>query len=163
MSTAPEYEFTPPQSDVIRSVARKMGAVGLLILLLGILHIVNGAYSAYTAYRNPDKVLDAIKNHVPSEKFDQVKAALTTGGISPFVITGLTMALFGLIFVLFGWWKQQAAASLVAVADTRGQDISRLMNAFGSLNKAYSLIYNLMLLAAVLFIVSLVVSLFTGK
>jgi hypothetical protein len=163
MSTAPEYEFNPQQSDVIRSLARKMWAVGLLILLIGLLHIINGAVSAYVGYRNPDKVLDAMKNHIPADKLDQVKTALGAGGMSPFVISGLAMALIGLGFLLFGWWQQQAAGSLAAVADTRGQDISRLMEAFGALNKAYGLVYNLMVIVALIVVASLLISLFTNR
>ncbi len=159
----PEYEFDEAQSNVIRSLARRMGGVAFLIVALGAIQIAQGLFASYLGYRDPSKIEAAAKAQLPPEQFDKFKATLGSGGWSPFVITGLAIAAMGLIHFLFGLWTSGAAGSFGAVANTRGKDITRLMEALGSLNKAFGMIYNLIMIAAVVFLVSLVWSFFTQR
>ena len=54
----------------------------------------------------------------------------------------------GLFFLLQGIWARTAAGSFRKIVDTRGNDITNLMNAVGSLKTMYGLLY--LLLAAAL-------------
>lgn len=164
MSTAPsetpEYEFDAPKSEVIRQLARRMGGVAFLIVVLGSIQIAHGIFAAYLGYRDPAKLTEVAKKQLPADQMEKFEKMVGMGGWTPFVLTGAAVAAMGLIHFLFGLWTQSAAGSLSAVAETRGKDITRLMDALGSLNKAYGLIYNLILIAAVVFLVSLLCSFF---
>lgn len=159
----PEYEFDDRQSDIIRSLARRMGGVAFLIVALGAIQIAHGLFASYLGYRDPEKIAAAAKNNLPPDQFEKFEKSLGAGGWSPFVMTGLALAAMGLIHFLFGLWTSSAAGSLGAVANTRGKDITRLMEALRSLNKAYGMIYNLIVIAAVVFLGSLIWSFFKQR
>jgi hypothetical protein len=58
------------------------------------------------------------------------------------IFTGVT----GLIFLLQGVWTRSSAGSFQKIVDTKGNDITNLMNAVGSLQSMYGQIYLLLLL-----------------
>jgi hypothetical protein len=146
----PEYEFDSSQSAVIRDLAGKMGGVGFVFILFGMLQIAYGV-AVWLSTRTPDRLAEAAaRAGVPLER------------VSPqaMMISAFAMALVGLVYFLVGLWTRQAATSFALVANTRGQDISRLMEAMASLNKMYALVYNLMLLGAVIILVSIGLNLY---
>lgn len=159
----PEYEFDDQQSKVIQSLARRMGGVAFLIVALGAIQIAHGLFASYLGYRDPEKLASAAKAQLPPDQFEKFEKTLGGGGWSPFVMTGLALAAMGLIHFLFGLWTSSAAGSFSAVANTRGKDISRLMDALGSLNRAFGMIYNLIMIAAVVFLGSLIWSFFKQR
>ena len=55
----------------------------------------------------------------------------------------------GVFFLLQGVWARSSAASFQKIVDTRGNDITNLMNAVGELRTMYGLLY-LLLSAALL-------------
>ena len=146
----PEYEFNNHQADVIHGLAYRMSGVGFVFMLLGILQIGYGI-AVYIASRDPialQKAADAAK--IPIE--DLRPASI--------LATSVAIGAVGLIYFLVGLWTRQAAVGFSAIVRTRGQDISRLMEALGSLRKAYGLVYNLMLFAAVILLVSIGMSVY---
>jgi uncharacterized membrane protein YhfC len=156
-SPEPQYEFTGQQSDEIRGLSYRMGGVGFVFLLLGVLQIAYGI-AVFINGRNPEKLvarlaerLKVAEADIPPELFNQT--ALT--------VSALSACLVGLVLFLIGMWTRQSAFSFAAVANTRGQDITRLMEALGSLKKMYGLVYNIMLIGALMMIVSLGYTLFT--
>jgi hypothetical protein len=56
------------------------------------------------------------------------------------IFTGVT----GLIFLLQGVWTRSSAASFQKIVDTRGNDISHLMDAVGSLQAMYGQVHMLL-------------------
>jgi uncharacterized membrane protein YiaA len=146
----PQYEFTGQQSDLIRGLSYRMSGVGFVFLLLGMLQIAYGI-SVLVIGQNPEKLMTQIAERlkvpveqIPKEQFNQ--AALTT--------MALAICLVGFVHFLIGIWTRQSATGFTAVANTRGQDITRLMEALTSLKKMYGLVYNIMLIGALIVVAS---------
>ena len=72
------------------------------------------------------------------------------------IFTGLT----GLIFLLQGIWTRSSAASFRLIVETKGNDITNLMNAIGSLQAMYNQIYLLLLIGVLGGLVAIGLSLY---
>lgn len=156
-----EYEFSDEQNSLIGDLARKMSLVGFVIMLFGGLQLVNGVM-AFVSARNPEKIVTAAREAgVAEAQLQQLEKSLTAGGwFSPFTASAIAFGLTGLLMVLVGMWTQQAAAGFGGIVLTKGQDISRLMDALGALHKKYSVVYNLLWIAAITSLISLAFSLY---
>ncbi len=160
MSTAnppqPEYEFNIHQTDVISGLSYRMAGVGFVFMLIGILQIACGiAY--YLSPKNPEQIAATAKKvaeklGAPVEKVQEVLQENYQP--TAILVTALTIAAVGLFHLLIGLWTRQAATGFAGIVHTRGQDVSRLMEALRALRKTYGLVYNLMLLAALLLVIS---------
>jgi ABC-type dipeptide/oligopeptide/nickel transport system permease subunit len=53
---------------------------------------------------------------------------------------------------LLGVWTGSAAGSFKRIVDTRGSDISHLMEALSALHKMYAMIYTLIIIGLLLFL-----------
>ena len=71
-----EYEFDEPQSNVIRSLARRMGGVAFLIVALGAIQIAHGLFASYLGYRDPGKLEAAAKAQLPPDQFEKFQKTL---------------------------------------------------------------------------------------
>jgi hypothetical protein len=164
MSTATlaagEFEFNESQNQLIGSLARKMGLVGFVMIFFGLLQLINGVASLIVS-RNPERVLAGAKQAgMSDEQLGMLREALSGGfWTSPIAISSIAFALAGLLLFLVGLWTRQAAYGFAAIALTKGQDISRLMNALGAMYRKYSLIYAILLTAAIISLISLGISL----
>ncbi|MEQ8846595.1 hypothetical protein [Botrimarina sp.] len=154
-----EYEFSEEQNRTIGGLALKMSMVGMLLLLFGLLQMVNGV-SALVMSRNPDRMLEAAeKAGIAAEQMDALKIALEGGSwSSPLAVSAIGMAIGGLLLLLFGVWTRQAAWGFAGIVRTEGKDVSRLMGALGALHLKYGTMYYLILTAAIISLVSLLVS-----
>jgi hypothetical protein len=159
-TTSSEFEFDESQNQVISSLARKMGLVGLVLIFFGILQMINGV-SSLIMTRNPSRFIEAAeKSGFTSDQIEMLKKSLADGSwSSPLAAYALAFALAGLLLLLVGVWTRQAAGGFANVAYTKGKDISRLMDALGALNLKYGMIYYMILVAALISLVSLVISL----
>jgi hypothetical protein len=159
-SSAGEFEFSEPQNQLIGSLAGKMGLVGFVLILFGLLQMINGI-SALALSRNPDRMLDAAeKAGMSAEQLALLKENIAGDfWSSPITVSAIAMAIAGLFLLLVGVWTRQAASGFGGIVQTRGKDVSRLMDALGSLNRAYGLIYYVMLVAAIISLASLAMSL----
>jgi hypothetical protein len=155
-----EYEFDESQNQVIGSLARTMSLVGFVTILFGVLQMINGVATLFTS-RNPEEVVAAAqKAGMPEAKLDELKERLSGGfWSSPVTASAIVFAVAGLFLLLVGIWTRQAALGFAGIVFTKGKDISRLMDALGALNRKYSLIYSIMLFAAILGLVSFAFSL----
>lgn len=149
MSTAnppqPEYEFNVHQQETIGGLAYRMSGVGFVLMLLGVLQIAFGI-AAYMSGKLPEQLGKA------------AEAAKVPAPVEPLVIA-LAIGLVGALYLLIGMWTRQASKGFYGIVHSRGQDVTRLMDAIGALRKTYGLIYNLMLLSAVFWVVSVILSL----
>jgi len=152
----PQYEFTGQQSDEIRGLSYRMSGVGFVFLLLGMLQIASGI-SILINGRSPEKTIAMLaeKYKIPLNELDPATVNRTT-----VTVAAIAAFLVGFVHFLIGLWTRQAAFSFAAVANTRGQDITRMMEALASLKKMYGLVYNIMLIGALLMVASLGYSLF---
>jgi hypothetical protein len=150
-----DYEFNPEQNQLIGDLARKMMLVGFVMMLFGALQVAQGIMSLIAA-RNPARVISAAKEAgVPDERLQQLQTALAAEGwLSPLGVSSLAIALGGVFLLLVGLWTQQAGAGFVGIVRTRGQDISRLMDALRALHKKYTLMYTLLWIAAIISLLS---------
>lgn len=156
-----EYEFSDEQNRLLGSLARKMALVGLFVMLFGGLQLVNGVVSFF-ATRNPERMLAAAKEAgMPEANLQQLEKALTSAGwLSPIAASSFAFALAGLFMLLVGIWTQQAGAGFAGIVNTKGQDIRRLMDALGALHNKYSLMYTLLVTAAIFSLISLAFTLY---
>jgi hypothetical protein len=155
-----QYEFDESQNEVIGTLARRMGLVGIVLMIFGVLQIINGV-SAMIISRNPQRMLEsAEKAGMTADQLDVLQQA-TAGGFwsSPLTVSAIAFVVTGLLLLLIGAWTQMAAGNFARIVRTRGQDISRLMDGLGALNLMYGMIYYLVLIAAVITVVSLIISL----
>ncbi len=155
-----EFEFNESQNQLLGSLARKMGLVGFVMIFFGLLQMINGVASLIMS-RNPDRVIAAAeKAGMAEEQLTVLKEALSGGfWTSPVAISSLAFALAGLFLFLVGMWTRQAALGFAGIALTKGRDISRLMDALGALHRKYGLMYTILLTAAIISLLSLVISL----
>jgi hypothetical protein len=155
-----QFEFDESQNQVIGTLARRMALVGMVMMLFGILQVINGVSSMIIS-RNPQRLLDtAEKAGVSADQLELLKKA-TAGGFwsSPLTVSAIAFAVTGLLLLLIGAWTQMAAGNFARIVQTKGQDVSRLMDGLGALNMMYGLVYYILLIAAAITVVSLLISL----
>lgn len=165
MASAPsgssgEFEFAESQNQLIGSLARKMSLVGIVMLFFGLLQMANGVTTLIMS-RNPDRVIAlAEKTGAPPEQLAALREAMEGDfWSSPLAASAIAMALAGLLLLLIGWWTRQAAVGFGGIVLTQGRDVSRLMDALGALHRKYSLMYTVLLVAAIITLASLAISL----
>jgi len=137
MTDSIQYEFTGDENNLIGSLARKMRLVGLVMLIMGFCTLMMAALIALGGQS------EAKLKELPPATFWSIVAYY---------------AIAGLFYLMLGSWTRNAAASFQQIVDTRGQDISRLIDALGSLHKIYSLLYVLCIVAIVLFMLIVIVA-----
>jgi hypothetical protein len=155
-----QYEFDQSQNEVIGTLAKRMSLVGIVMMLFGVLQVINGV-SAMIISRNPGRMLEtAEKAGMSPDQLELLKEA-TAGGFwsSPLTMSAIAFTVSGLLLVLIGAWTQMAAGNFARIVKTKGQDISRLMDGLGALNLMYGMIYYILLIAALITVVSLIISL----
>lgn len=146
------YEFTKEQDELIGSLAHKMGVVGMLALVVGILNLLSGLMLLVFVFQD----------RIPPEMIEQIPEQIR-GELPPTdFLMGLAIqsAASGLIFTLLGVWTRAAAASFRGIVATTGRDVSHLMNGLGALHKMYSLLYTLVVVALIFFVVGLALQLY---
>lgn len=155
-----EYEFSDSQNTLIGSLARKMGLVGFVMTFFGLLQMINGLTTLFM-FRNPDRIVaSAQKAGLSETQLDALKQSLSGSFFtSPITVSALAFALAGLLLLLIGLWTRQAAGGFAGIALTKGKDVSRLMDALTAMHQKYSIIYSVILAAAIVSLVSLVISL----
>jgi hypothetical protein len=130
------------------------------MVFFGILQIVNGVMTMFMA-RNPDRVIaSAEKAGLPAEQLDKLREALSGGfWSSPVAVTAFSVAMAGLFLFLIGNWTRQAGIGFAGIVLTKGRDLARLMDALGALHRKYSLMYTMLVVAAILSFISLAAAL----
>jgi uncharacterized membrane protein YphA (DoxX/SURF4 family) len=153
-----EYEFSESQNQTIGSLAKKMGLVGMVMIVFGALQMVNGVSSLIMS-RDPDRTIAAAeKAGLAPEQIDALKQALAGGfWSSPLTVSAIAFAVAGLLLLLVGVWTRQAAGGFAGIVRTQGKDISRLMDALGALHLKYGMMYYMILIAAILSVMSLAI------
>lgn len=166
MSTSPsdptpsgEYEFSDAQNQIIGSLARKMGLVGMVMIFFGALQMINGVSSLLMS-RDPDRMIAAAeKAGLAPEQVAALQQSLAGGfWSSPLTVSAMAFAVAGLILLLIGVWTRQAANGFYGIVRTQGSDVSRLMDALRALHLKYGTMYYMLLVAAILSLLSLAIS-----
>jgi len=160
MSTSAQYEFTEDQNKQIGSLAGSMrfvgffsviyGVVALLITLLAVLFIFRDRLPAGFREKATDyyqkanaKLPEDLQKQAEEYGVDKIPTN-NNFLVGVAIFCGVT----GVFFLLQGVWTRSSAASFQKIVDTRGNDITNLMNAVGALRTMYGLLY--LLLAAAL-------------
>jgi hypothetical protein len=159
-TTSSEFEFNDSQNQLIGSLARKMGLVGFVMIFFGLLQLLNGVSSLIIS-RNPERVIAAAKQAGMSDDQLSLLSKSMSGGFwtSPLAMSSLAFAIAGLILFLVGLWTRQAALSFAGIVLTKGNDVSRLMDALGAMHRKYGMIYTILLTAAIISLASLAITL----
>jgi hypothetical protein len=159
MSPAAQYEFTEDQNRTFSSLAGSMrfvglfsvifGLIALLITLLAVLFIFKDRLPAGFREKAADyyqKAKAKLPEDLQKQADDYSVDKIPTNNsflVGVAVFCGVT----GLFFLLQGVWARSSAASFQKIVDTKGDDISHLMYAVGSLRTMYGLLYMLLALA----------------
>jgi hypothetical protein len=159
MSATAQYEFTEAQNKQIGSLAGNMRFVGLFSVIFGVVALLITLLAALYIFRDR---LPAGYREKAADYYKQAKAKLPEDlqkqadeysldkiptdnnylvGVASFC--GVT----GLFFLLQGVWMRSSAASFRKIVDTKGNDITNLMNAVGGLKSMYGLLSLLLALA----------------
>ncbi|WP_152052414.1 hypothetical protein [Tautonia marina] len=141
------YEFTPEQNTLIGNLAHKMGVVGLLAMIVGILNLISALMLLVFVFQ--DQIPAEVVQQIPEEIRGELPPTNFLWGLA------IQSATSGLIFTLLGVWTRAAAGSFREIVATTGRDVGHLMNALGSVYKMYSLLYALVVIALIFFVVGL--------
>ena len=170
MSTS-NYEFSSDQNKLIGSLAGKMSFVGLLAVILGVLNLLMALLVVVAVYRDRipadwkaktneyvekarEKLPEDVRKQAEQYSLDKLPPNNHLWGIA--IGTGAG----GLFYLLLGIWTRSASKSFRKIVDTRGNDISNLMNGLLSLHRMYSLLYTLLLLVLLAGLVSVGLTLY---
>ena len=151
------YEFSGDQNQLIGDLATKMNFVGLLAVILGVLDLVMALLVVVAVYRDRipadwqaktnaylekarEKLPEDVRKQAEQYSLDKLPANNHLWGIA--IGTGAS----GLFYLLLGIWTRSASHSFRNIVDTRGNDISHLMQGLGALHQMYSLLYTLLVL-----------------
>src|SRR5262245_19271877 len=148
-SGSPQYEFSNEQNVLFGSLAHKMRWVGLFFVAVGVLNLFAAALLLVAIYQHklPSDWVQKLSSEVQTQLQQlppnhQLWGALVSSGLS------------GVVYLLIGVWTRKAARSFQQIVDTRGRDISLLMNALSALHSQYNLIYTLLMLAVAVFVLA---------
>ena len=136
MSTGQQYEFTEAQNALIGSLSHKMRGVGVFFAVVGFIYIALAVVTAVMAYNK-----------------------LSGSELATLI---LVYGIGGLFYAAVGIWTRQGASEFRKIVDTRGSDITHLMNALESLYKLYSLIYTVILVVLVALVAVFAMAVFMG-
>ncbi|WP_019501575.1 hypothetical protein [Pseudanabaena sp. PCC 6802] len=126
------YEFNDSENSIFADVATKMRAVGFISMFFGSVGAVLSLFLLSQA-KEPRATHQAI-------------LGIIQGGY----------------FLLIGTWTSNAGSSFKQIVDSRGKDISNLMDAMRSLRKLYTLQYWLLALAMVVVVFAAIASFLAG-
>jgi hypothetical protein len=149
MSTPAQYEFTQQQNSLIGGLAGRMGGVGLFLVVVAILNLLVSVLVIVAIYRAklPQSYVDAVLEKASEAAKTDVGTQLSKlppdnhlWGVA------IGSAVNGLIYLLIGVWTRRSASSFKKIVDTRGNDITHLMDALSALNKMYTLLYTLIII-----------------
>jgi len=137
-----QYEFTDEHNRTLSGLSDSMRAFANLMKILGavfgLLMIVAVIVAVVTKGKPPE---------------GSVEGPMHTGPWGYVVM----LAPFALLFLTFGFWAGNSAASFRKIAETKNEDIWHLMNALNSLSKMYALLRLLVIGALILLVVGTVV------
>jgi hypothetical protein len=128
-------------------LAGKMNFVGLLAVILGVLNLLMALLVVVAVYRDRipadwkaktneyvekarEKPPEDVRKQAEEYSLDKLPANNHLWGIA--IGTGAS----GLFYLLLGIWTRSASQSFRKIVDTRGNDISNLMNGLGALQEA---------------------------
>jgi hypothetical protein len=158
MSSASQYEFTEQQNSQISDLAGKMRFVGFFSVAFGVIALLACLLTVAFVYRDRlpagyrEKASEYLKKAQESLPDDLKKQAsdysLDKIPTDNSFLTGVAIftGLVGLIFLLQGVWTRASAGSFQQIVDTKGNDITNLMNAVSSLQSMYGQVYLLLML-----------------
>src|SRR5262249_49404084 len=154
------------------NLAGKMRFVGFFSVLFGLFALLITALTVTFIFRDRlpagfrekaasylQKAKDQLPEDLKKQAADYSLDKIPTDNnflIGVAVFSGVT----GLIFLLQGVWARSSAAAFRKIVDTKGNDVTHLMQALGSLQSMYSMIYLLLVLAILAGLVALGVTLY---
>ena len=172
MSTTPgRYEFTPEQNQLIGSLAAKMKFVGFFAILAGLIDLIMALLLTTANYRDRipqewkaktseylqqvrEKLPETIRQQAEQYSLDKLPANDQLWGIT---INTLAVAVF---LLLLGAWTRSAGDSFRKIVETKGSDVTNLMDGLGSLHGMYSLFYSILIIVLLVGLASLGLALY---
>jgi hypothetical protein len=163
----PQYEFNNEENQLIGSLAGKMRFVGLFAVILGVINLIMAILVIVAIYRDQvpkewkdqitksmQQLPDDVKKQTEKYSLDKLPANNHLWGIA------INAAVVGLFYLLMGTWTRAAGGSFQKIVDTRGNDITNLMNGMGELHKMYTLIYMLLVITLLFGVIAIVWTLY---
>jgi hypothetical protein len=167
----PRYEFAPEQNQLIGGLAGKMRFVGFFAILAGLINLVMALLLVAATNRDRipeewksktseylsqvrDQLPEAVRRQAEQYSLDRLPADNQLWGIA---IYSAAVAVF---FLLLGAWTRSAGDSFRKIVETKGSDVTHLMDALGSLHGMYSLLYSILLIVLLVGVVSLALAMY---
>lgn len=146
------YEFTGDQNYLLSRLAGKMGLVGTVCVLFGVVYLLSAVSVLPLLFqeRLPPEALEKI----PADVLARVPGHNYLWGVV------LQLAVAGAVFLAIGIWTRSAAASFRDIVATTGRDISNLMAALDAMHKMYALLATLIVATVIASLVGLGLQLF---
>jgi hypothetical protein len=148
-----------------------MRFVGLFAVVVGVLSLLIAILVVVAVYRDRvpadwqaktkeyydqvrEKLPDDVRKQADQYSLDKLPSNDHLWGIA------LNAAVVGLFYLLMGSWTRSAGGAFRKIVDTRGNDISNLMNGLAALHRMYSLVYMLLIITLLCGIISLGLTLY---
>ncbi len=164
--TSRSYEFTQDQNELIGGLGGKMGFVGIFAIVLGVLNLIIALLVVSAIYSNRvpaewksksaeyyakvrDQLPEDVRTQAEKYSLDRLPPNNQLWGVAINCLAG------GIFYLLMGAWTRSAGDSFRKIAETRGADITHLMNGMGSLNAMYSLLYMLLMVVLLMGLIGL--------
>jgi hypothetical protein len=139
------YEFNADQNRIIGGLATRMGIVGTVALVAGLLIIIASVFSLLTSTGQ----LPAPSADLPDEAraaLTQASAAIKSYGNNAYyaALGGLFQ---GLLLLALGIFARRGASGFRAVVHTQGDDITHLMGALDAQRRFFGVVATVLTLA----------------
>jgi len=164
--TPMSYEFNKDQNELIGGLGGKMGFVGTFAMLLGVLNLIVALLVVSAVYRDrvpaewktkSAEYMEKVRAQLPADaraqaeqySLDKLPPNTQLWGVA------INCLAIGIFYLLMGAWTRSAGDSFRKIAETRGADVTHLMNGLGTLNAMYALLYTLLMIVLVVGLVGL--------
>jgi hypothetical protein len=129
--------------------------VGVFLIVVAVLNFLVAALVVLAIYRAklPEDYVKVVLEKASETTRTDLKVQLAKLSLDNHLWgIAISNALNGLLYLLLAVWTRSAAGSFKKIVDTRGTDMSHLMEALSALNKMYSLVYTLVIVGLLPFL-----------
>jgi len=146
-----QYEFNETQNKNLSGLASKMNFVGFFSVAFGVIGLLITAVVIFAIFRDrlPASWKEKLENvaEKAAEKAQIQESWKTLPGNNHLWGIAAYVGVTSVFFLFLGVWTRSSAAAFRKIVDTRGNDISHLMDALGSLGNMYGLLHTLLVVA----------------
>lgn len=143
-----QYEFNEDQNRIIGGLATRMGIVGTITLVAGVLLILASGAGLFLSLGTGGALPEALPAEVKAAMGSATSRLQSLGDLAWY---GALAGLFeGLILLALGVFARRGAGRFRAVVNTRGDDITHMMGALDAQRRLFGVVATLLVLAVLI-------------